>query len=395
MSLARGKLKRLSFQRIRAALRRRLGVLSPAERARWLGVDNTGQAVAALTEWARQALQDRAAADQAWVLSLGPGDAYHLALNRALQRGGIAHRSAEPGAVAGWDQAHCRGAVQILCAFTGAAQLTAAARMLAGHAWLHATPLEYCAGLEAERRLFERRDEYRDTFFVSPILLDRPGPYAIYEESLQHFEQKCGLRDYLDLYQLLRQVIDNGVPGDIAEFGSYRGHSGYLIARTLQALGAQRRLLMFDTFDSFPAESLGLDHFWNRSHDVRFDEVRAKLAPFDNVTLVRGDFTRTLADSGLRQLALAYIDCDSYRATRFLFDALLKGGSEVTLSTGGVVVCEDYGHPALLGNRAAVHESLEGLRGGFRFFSQFSGLYVFIRMPAEPDLERLLNDTRC
>jgi len=380
MSLARSKLmQRLSFRRLRAALRRRLGLISPAERARWLGADNPQQAVEGLTEWARRALQDQAPAAGAWVLSLGRADAYHLDLNRSLQRSGIDHRSADPETVAGWGQAQCQGAVLVLCAFTDSRQLTAAARMLAAHAWLGSTPLEYCAGLDAERGLFGRRDEYGDTFFVSPVLLEQPNPYAIYEESLLHFEQKCGLRDYLDLYQLLRQVIGNGVPGDIAEFGSYRGHSGYLIARTLEALGEQRRLFMFDTFDSFPAEALGVDHFWNRSHDVRFEEVRAKLAPFGNVTLVRGDFTRTLADSGLRQLALAYIDCDSYRATRYLFDALLKGGSEVAISPGGVVACEDYGHPALLGNRAAVHEELDGVRGGFRFFSQFSGLYIFIR----------------
>jgi O-methyltransferase len=249
--------------------------------------------------------------------------------------------------------------------------MTAAARMLAAHTALASVPFEYAAGLNAERAQFAASDEYGDTTFVSPVLLDSPTPYALYAESLQRFEQKCGLRDYLDLYQLLRSVVRSAVPGDIAEFGSYRGHSGWLIARTLQALNSDKRLYLFDMFAEFPAETAGVDHFWNRSHPVDFAEVQRKLAPFPNVTLVRGDFTQTLAASGVGRLALAYVDCDSYRATRFLYDALWQKH----LAPGALLVCEDYGHPALLGSRTAVHDATAGWKA-FQFFSQFSGLHI-------------------
>ncbi len=360
-------------------MRRRLGLQDRYEWTRWVGADSQAHAIGSLTQWAQQALQQPAVPSGAWVLSLGVGDDYQLGFNQALQRQGLAYRSASLEQLAGWGQAECAGVVLVLCAGANAGWLTAAARTLARHAWLSNTPTEYCGGLDPERAQFARQDEYRDTYFVSPVLLDQPGPYAIYQESLQLFEQKCGLRDYLDLYQLLRQVCANAVPGEIAEFGSYRGHSGWLIARTLQALDPRRRLYMFDMFESFPAEGLGVDHFWNSSHDVKFEEVRDKLAPFEQVTLVRGDFTKTLTESGLTRLALAYVDCDSYRATRYLLDTLLDPASSVQLSSGGILVCEDYGHPALLGNRAAVHESLDGVRGGFRFFSQFSGYYIFVK----------------
>jgi hypothetical protein len=314
------------------------------------------------------------------VLSLGEDDALQRALNRSLRRAGVRFRDAGLAQLARWGEPECRNAAMVLCAYADARSLTAAARALARHPCLAGVPMEYVGGLDPERPLFARRDEYRDTFFVSPVLLDQPSPYEIYEESLRKFEQKCGLRDYLDLYQLLRHVVDNRIPGDIAEFGSYRGHSGWLIARTLRALGdSRRRLFMFDMFDTFPEEGLGVDHFWSHSHDVRFEEVRDKLAEFDNVSLVRGDFTRTLVGSQAKRLALAYIDCDSYRATRYLLDTLLGEPVGVELSAGGVLACEDYGHPALLGNRAAVHEGLDGRGGGFRFFSQFSGLYIFFK----------------
>ena len=170
--------------------------------------------------------------------------------------------------------------------------------------------------------------------------------------------------------------MTNGVPGDIAEFGSYQGHSGWLIARTLQALGSDKRVYLFDTFDEFPREPLGIDHFWNRTHGVDFAQVQARFAGLERVVFVRGDFTRTLPDSGLKQVALAHIDCDSYRATRFLIDTLFARH----LSTGGLLICEDYGHPALLGARAAVHESVAHLPRHMPFYSQFSGLYAVLKL---------------
>jgi O-methyltransferase len=351
----------------------RFGVAPEYVNVHWHGADNPGQATRVLAKVAR-IFKANAKAD-AWVLSLGDNGAFHQMLNKRLRREGVRFQTATQEEILGWQAKQSGGLIAVLCAYPDARRMTKAARIIARHPVLSGIPFEYVNGLDREEQVFARLDEYPDTVFVSPALLDDPAPYALYEESLANFEQKCGLRDFLDLYQLLKSIIENNVPGDIAEFGSFRGHSGYLIARTLQALGSKKRLYMFDTFEEFPSETLGVDHFWNKSHHVDFENVRSKFINFDNVTLVKGDFTQTLASSGLGPVALAYVDCDSYRATRYLFDALLPE----KLSPRGVLACEDYGHPALLGNRAAVHESLDGCPGLFRFFSQFSGLYVVVK----------------
>lgn len=358
---------------LKDALLGRFGVMPEHVKVHWYGASDAAQGTRALAKWAR--IFKANAGPDAWVLSLGNGGAFQQMLNRRLGQQGVSFRSASLEEIMTWDPAQVSGLIAILCAYPDARQMTRTARTLATRPFFVDIPFQYVNGLDREERIFARLDEYRDTFFVSPVLLDDPAPYALYEESLTRFEQKCGLRDYLDLYQLLKAVVDNRVPGDIAEFGSYRGHSGYLIAKTLQVLGSDKRLFMFDTFEEFPAEALGVDHFWNKSHHVDFEDVRAKLANFNNVTLIKGDFTQTLASSGLGSVALAYVDCDSYRATRYLFDALLPE----KLSLRGVLACEDYGHPALLGNRAAVHESLDARPGLFRFFCQFSGLYVVVK----------------
>lgn len=250
------------------------------------------------------------------------------------------------------------------------------ARRALGDAQLRSVPLEYVSGLEPEQRQFRRQDEYADHGFVSPVLLAEPSPYALYAESLERFEQKCGLRDFLDLYQMLVSVHEREVPGAVAEFGSYRGHSGWLIARSIQALGSNRAVHLFDTFERFPPETEGIDYFWSQTHQVDFDEVRAKLGELPAVRLVRGEFEDTLPRSGLGEIALAYVDCDSHRAVSYLAEALF----EHHLGPGGVIVFEDYGHPALLGCRVAVHEYFDGRRDCIRFFSQFSGLYIVVKV---------------
>ena len=351
----------------------RFGRLPERARVHWLGAENDAQATRALSRWARIMLAQAPA--QSWLLSLGDRGAFHQQLDAALHRHGLAFRSLTLAELDALGAEQARGLIGVVCGHADSRGMTLAARRLAQHPLLGTVPFEYAAGLDPARAVFRQRDEYRDTFFESPVLLDEPGPYAIYGESLKRFEQKCGLRDYLDLYQLLKSVVENRVPGDIAEFGSYRGHSGWLIARTLQALGSDKRLYMFDTFETFPREAIGVDYFWSQTHPVNFAEVQGKFRDMPQVTLVKGDFTRTLEASGLDSVALAYIDCDSYRATRYLFDALLPR----RLSSRGLLVCEDYGHPALLGNRAAVHESLAGQPGLLQFFSQFSGLYITVK----------------
>lgn len=345
-------------------------------RVRWNGAEHPDDAARALARWAKIFI----AADAAgWVLCLGERQDFHQLLERRLRERGVRFRSHSLQEVAGWGPAQAAGIKGIVCGYADARDMTHAARALALHPTLGAVPFEYAAGINPEKGIFSKRDEYAETHFVAPGLLDEPTPYQLYEESLSYFEQKCGLRDFLDLYQILRYVVRSGVPGDIAEFGSYKGHSGYLIARTLQALASDKTLYMFDTFEEFPREAAGMDHFWNRSHYVNFDEVRAKFSALANVRLVRGDFTQTMAGSGLDKVALAYVDCDSYRATRYLIEAIW----DKKLSPRGALVCEDYGHPALLGSRAAVHEEFERRPDSFQYFSQFSGLYITLKIQHE------------
>jgi hypothetical protein len=264
----------------------------------------------------------------------------------------------------------------VICTYTDIRRSHAVARIVLATPALQHLTFECVVLPEADYRSLRRHDRHAATDFVSPLPTYPVDVFAIYEEALEHFTPKCDLRDFMDICQLLDSLGRNQVPGAIAEFGSFQGHSGYLMADFLHRCAASRRLLLFDTFDRFPNEPLGIDHFWSGSHPVDFQALRRKFERFPFVELFRGDFTTTFDQAGVDQLSLAYVDCDSFRATDFLLRRLFPD----ILAPGGILVIEDYGHPQLLGSRAAVHRYFDGRPGCVPFFSQFSGLYIVIKL---------------
>lgn len=232
-------------------------------------------------------------------------------------------------------------------------------------------PLEYAVAPKRENEQIDHMWE-NSADFVSPLHVQPVDCFALFKESLEKFEPKTGIRDFLDLVQCVNHIVANEVTGDFAEFGSFKGQSGYLLGRYLEESGCKKRLFLFDAFESFPQESIGIDHFWSKTHEVDYDEVHSKFIDLPYVSLVRGDFTQTLPQSECGKLALAFVDCDSFRGTKYLIEEIF----EKRLAHGGLMIFEDYGHAGLLGNRLAVHEAFDGKHGTFRFFSQFSGSFV-------------------
>jgi hypothetical protein len=246
-------------------------------------------------------------------------------------------------------------------------------------------PFEYVCIPKEEYSALEKYDDYNRFSFVSPLLISEFRYNDLYERSLDKFDlrtpyfrytAKCDIRDFMDLTQILTNVVKNNIEGDMAEFGSYKGHSGYLISEILNSNKSDKLLYMFDTFEAFPGEKFGIDSFWSNTHKVDFDEVKSRLGAQPNIKLVKGDFTETLPLQGIQKLSFVYVDCDSYRATRFLMEYLYDN----VLSVGGFMVFEDYGHPALLGNRLAIHSFFDDRHNCIKFFSQFSGYYIVVKL---------------
>ena len=235
---------------------------------------------------------------------------------------------------------------------------------------LNSMPFEYAVVPKMENVCIDKMWENSNDF-ISPLHKDDFNWLELFENSCELFDPKTGIRDYMDLIQGLRHVTQKNVVGDIAEFGSFKGQSGYLTASYLQGIKSEKSLYMFDMFESFPDESVGVDKFWSQTHEVDYFDIKKKFKKFSNVNLVKGDFTKTFETSTCGNLALVFVDCDSFRGTKYIIEKIF----EDFLSKGGVMIFEDYGHASLAGNRLAVHQGFDNKENAFCFFSHFSGSY--------------------
>jgi len=169
-----------------------------------------------------------------------------------------------------------------------------------------------------------------------------------------------------------RYITRHQVPGDIVECGVWRGGSMQAAARTLLTLGdTQRHLHLFDTFEGMPppgdmdmrkdgrlAEELLAEN--DKQHKVwavaTLDDVQAGMAqieyPQTQVHYHQGMVEETIPDKAPEQIAILRLDTDWYESTRHELTHLYS-----RLSSGGVLILDDYGHWE--GARRAVDEFLE------------------------------------
>lgn len=143
-----------------------------------------------------------------------------------------------------------------------------------------------------------------------------------------------------------RTVDSNGVVGDFAEVGVYRGG----VLRELAQAFPHRTVYGYDTFEGMPVEH------WQEGEVVvpgQFDgtslaEVQGVVADCFNVGLRKGVFPST----GVRTVyAFVHLDVDFYLATKAALVWLLPRMAE-----GGVIVLDDWDWEHCPGVRRAVEE---------------------------------------
>ena len=174
------------------------------------------------------------------------------------------------------------------------------------------------------------------------------------------------------LINAVRYVVDEGLSGDFAECGVWRGGSVMAMAKQLNALGIEdRRIWLYDTFAGMTAPTAadveagtGVtaetmlagtevgdgNNVWCVAglSDVQAN-VRSTGYPFDQFTFVEGDVAVTLKQSVPESISLLRLDTDWYESTKLGLEILYP-----RLVVGGVCILDDYGH--WQGARTAVDE---------------------------------------
>jgi O-methyltransferase len=147
----------------------------------------------------------------------------------------------------------------------------------------------------------------------------------------------------------VRDVIDNGVEGDLIETGVWRGGSTILMRGILRAYGiTDRTVYVADSFEGlpppdterYPADA-GLDLHVFPELAVSLEDVRANFARFglldEQVVFVKGWFRDSLPALRDHRWAVVRLDGDLYESTMDALENLYPG-----LSPGGWLIVDDY-----------------------------------------------------
>jgi hypothetical protein len=159
----------------------------------------------------------------------------------------------------------------------------------------------------------------------------------------------------------------NQITGDYVEFGSWGGHSLSCAYEAISAIGSDRHLWAYDSFEGLPEVTDPRDERWRSDHSFEVGGIEAFHAacaefgvPRDAYTAVEGYFSDTLGSLGPddppNDIAFAYVDCNMYSSTVTVFDFLAP-----RLKHGMIVAFDDYwlwSPTEVSGERSALDEFL-------------------------------------
>lgn len=170
-----------------------------------------------------------------------------------------------------------------------------------------------------------------------------------------------GIKRLENLQHCLETILNEGIPGDVLEAGSWRGGASIFARAILKAYGAEDRMVwVADSFeglpepdaDRYPADANDRHHTFEFMA-VSLEEVRANFARHglldERVGFLKGWFKDTLPLAPAERYAVLRLDGDMYEST---MDALANLYPK--LSPGGFLIVDDYG--AVPACRKAVHD---------------------------------------
>jgi len=196
---------------------------------------------------------------------------------------------------------------------------------------------------------------YRSYLPDSFIVFNKyPESRELYSQWIQHstINNKGDLNRYYSLILNLQQILNDGIEGDFAELGVYKGTTASVIAH--YAKKSNRTLFLFDTFNGFDKRDL-VDIDVNNSDDFS-DTSYAAVSDFvghkDVCNYFVGYFPLSVPEYIYkRTFAFIHLDCDLYRpmidALRFFWPRL---------SNGGLLFLHDYSSGYWEGATKAVDE---------------------------------------
>lgn len=163
------------------------------------------------------------------------------------------------------------------------------------------------------------------------------------------------------------------IDGDFVECGVYRGFSSAVIADYMRFGNIDKTFYLYDTFEGIP------DEYNSENRDAPeyaapgiYESVVQRFARFKNVRIVKGIVPDTFTDVLPEKIALLHMDLNSSKAEVAALDVLFD-----RVSSGGVIVFDDYGWAAYRAQRIAEDEFMA--ERGYRILEIPSGQGLLIK----------------
>jgi len=167
---------------------------------------------------------------------------------------------------------------------------------------------------------------------------------------LMQAQTMVGLRRLQNIQELLEDVIEKHIEGDVVETGVWRGGASIFMRAILKVNNINDKIVwLCDSFeglpkpepDKYPADS-GDKHYTYDFLSVSQKTVEDNFIKYDlldeQVRFVKGYFEDTLWDIPAEKFCLLRLDGDMYSSTIISLEALYP-----RLSQGGYVVIDDFG----------------------------------------------------
>lgn len=180
--------------------------------------------------------------------------------------------------------------------------------------------------------------------------------YVVDFENTEFQDIMSRIRDYtlvdLNRCSMLFQFANNvlGLQGDFAEIGVYKGGTSKLLSKVIGTKG--KTLHIFDTFEGMPETDPSKDvHQKGDFADTSLESVSAFLADCNNVNIYKGFFPTTAVPIAQKNFSFVHVDVDIYKSVYDCCEFFYP-----RLTTGGIMIFDDYGWVSCPGAKMAVDE---------------------------------------
>jgi O-methyltransferase len=154
------------------------------------------------------------------------------------------------------------------------------------------------------------------------------------------------------LFSLARMACSH--PGEIWECGVYKGGTATLLAAARDCVKGQHTIRLFDTFQGMPEQRPEMDSYKIGSFkDTSLKRVKSNLSGYMNISFHQGFIPDTFAGLQDASICFAHVDVDQFEATRQCCKFIWQ-----RLTSGGIMIIDDYGRPGTVGARLGADDIL-------------------------------------